>query len=201
MSRVKLDESRANALKESQNYWGFANFPNQVFRRAIKDGFNFTLMVVGRSGLGKSTFINTLFLAEINDLNEAPSAALQGSTVRIEEKHQLDVEFMKQLHGRVNIVPVIAKADCLTRDELRRFKTQVTAEKLRSRLPFAVVGSNILKEENGKKIRYSFVFQLDIREHDLKKEVELRKVELERLKQEACACSFHFKFFRYRYWF
>ncbi|VDM81926.1 unnamed protein product, partial [Strongylus vulgaris] len=42
--RAKLDESRTS-VAEAQNYWGFANFPNQVFRRAIKDGFNFTLMV------------------------------------------------------------------------------------------------------------------------------------------------------------
>lgn len=32
---------------------------------------------------------------------------------------------MKQLHNRVNIVPVIAKADCLTKDELKKFKAQV----------------------------------------------------------------------------
>lgn len=37
----------------------------------------------------------------------------------------LDIEFMKQLHTRVNIVPVIAKADCLTKDELKKFKAQV----------------------------------------------------------------------------
>ncbi|KAK6726514.1 hypothetical protein RB195_004689 [Necator americanus] len=252
MSRAKLDESRSS-LTEPQNYWGFANFPNQVFRRAIKDGFNFTLMVVGRSGLGKSTFINTLFMAEIHDLKEKPPPT--GSTVRIEEKQvklventvklnltlvdtpgfgdavnntrcwepiisyvdgkfleyfceetkierkerpadkcvhlclyfiepsghglkPLDIEFMKQLHSRVNIVPVIAKADCLTREELKKFKAQinkditsndiklykfpeiedekdkVASEKLRNCLPFAVVGSNVLKEEGGKRIRY-----------------------------------------------
>nr|CDJ98256.1 Cell division GTP binding protein domain containing protein [Haemonchus contortus] len=210
-------------------------------------------MVVGRSGLGKSTFINTLFLAEINDLKTPPPPT--GSTVRIEEKNvklventvklnltlvdtpgfgdavnntrcwepiihyvdgkfleffceetkierkdrpvdkcvhlclyfiepsghglkPLDIEFMKQLHTRVNIVPVIAKADCLTKDELRKFKAQVNkeivaneiklykfpeldeekdkaaSERLRNCLPFAIVGSNLLKEEGGKKIRY-----------------------------------------------
>lgn len=96
----KLDDSRLTSQKEIQNYWGFANFPNQVFRRAVKNGFDFTLMVVGkplviftvvkieflgRSGLGKSTFINTLFLAEINNLNEkdAPPTST-ASTVRVE---------------------------------------------------------------------------------------------------------------------
>lgn len=33
--------------KELDGYVGFANFPNQVYRKAIKKGFEFTLMVVG----------------------------------------------------------------------------------------------------------------------------------------------------------
>ncbi|KAJ3268075.1 fork head transcription factor Sep1, partial [Blyttiomyces sp. JEL0837] len=40
---------------------GFSNLPNQVHRKSIKKGFQFTLMVVGESGLGKSTLVNTLF--------------------------------------------------------------------------------------------------------------------------------------------
>lgn len=34
--------------KELDGYVGFANFPNQVYRKAIKKGFEFTLMVVGK---------------------------------------------------------------------------------------------------------------------------------------------------------
>ena len=37
----------------------------------------------------------------------------------------LDIEFMKQLHNLVNIVPVIAKADTLTAPELKRLKLRV----------------------------------------------------------------------------
>ncbi|CAL2028509.1 hypothetical protein CAEBREN_06046 [Caenorhabditis brenneri] len=258
MSSRTTNSSLRQDPKETQNYWGFANFPNQVFRRAVKNGFDFTLMVVGRSGLGKSTFINTLFLAEINNLTEKDASPVTPlpSTVRVEEKlvklvensvslnltlvdtpgfgdavnnskcwepivnyveskffehfceetridrgekiddkcvhlclyfiepsghglKPIDIELMKHLHGRVNIVPVIAKADCLTRDELRRFKAQivkdaeaaeiklykfpeledpstdkVTVEKLRKALPFAIIGSNSLKEKDGKRIRY-----------------------------------------------
>ena len=38
----------------------------------------------------------------------------------------LDVEFMKRLHDKVNIIPIIAKADTLTPDECREFKKTVS---------------------------------------------------------------------------
>lgn len=37
----------------------------------------------------------------------------------------LDVEFMQRLHDKVNIIPVIAKADTMTPDECAQFKKQV----------------------------------------------------------------------------
>ena len=58
----------SNHLTKSKvldGYVGFANLPNQVYRKAVKKGFEFNLMVIGESGLGKSTFINSLFLAEL----------------------------------------------------------------------------------------------------------------------------------------
>eukprot|EP00056_Hartaetosiga_gracilis_P002577 m.55098 g.55098 ORF g.55098 m.55098 type:complete len:418 (+) comp11113_c0_seq2:115-1368(+) len=44
---------------------GFANLQNQIHRAAVERGFEFTLMVAGRSGLGKSTFVNSLFSSKI----------------------------------------------------------------------------------------------------------------------------------------
>ncbi|KAI1703388.1 septin domain-containing protein [Ditylenchus destructor] len=229
---------------------GFANFPHQVFRRCIKNGFEFNLMVVGQSGLGKSTFLNSLFLAEVHDQKAEPSKAIP-STVKIESKTMkivendvrvtitfidtpgfgdlvdnsncwdsivqyiegnfskylneetkierspviedqrvhlclyfiaptghslkaLDLECMRALQDRVNIIPVIAKADTLTAEEMSQFKQNIlndikkheirlykfpdeehtdleikgkTATRdYRTRIPFAVIGSNLLKE-------------------------------------------------------
>ena len=38
----------------------------------------------------------------------------------------LDIEFMKNLHDKVNIIPLIAKADTMTPEECAKFKKQVT---------------------------------------------------------------------------
>uniref|UniRef100_H3B688 Zgc:63587 n=1 Tax=Latimeria chalumnae TaxID=7897 RepID=H3B688_LATCH len=242
---------------DSAGYVGFANLPNQVHRKSVKKGFEFTLMVVGESGLGKSTLINSLFLTDLYPERYIPGAAekiertvqIEASTVEIEERgvklrltvvdtpgygdainsqdcfktiihyidnqferylhdesglnrrhivdnrvhccfyfispfghglKPLDVEFMKALHSKVNIVPVIAKADTLTLKERERLKRRVLDEigehgiriyqlpdadsdedeefkeqtrVLKASIPFAVIGSNQLIEVKGKKIR------------------------------------------------
>lgn len=44
---------------------GFSSLPEQVHRKSIKKGFEFTILVVGDSGLGKSTLINSLFMTDL----------------------------------------------------------------------------------------------------------------------------------------
>ena len=39
--------SSSMSSKDIDNYVGFANLPNQVYRKSVKKGFEFTLMVVG----------------------------------------------------------------------------------------------------------------------------------------------------------
>ena len=39
----------------------------------------------------------------------------------------LDIEIMKRLHDKVNIIPLMAKADTMTPDECREFKKTVSA--------------------------------------------------------------------------
>ncbi|XP_042561523.1 septin 4a isoform X2 [Clupea harengus] len=92
----------------------------------------------------------------------------------------LDIEFMRALHGKVNIVPVLAKADSLTPAEIRRKKIKIREEierfgihiyqfpdcdsdededfkhqdrELKESIPFAVIGSNMLFESKGRRFR------------------------------------------------
>ncbi|XP_059932392.1 septin 4b isoform X2 [Gadus macrocephalus] len=242
---------------QDKEYVGFATLPNQVHRKSVKKGFDFTLMVAGESGLGKSTLVNSLFLTDLykdRRLLNAEERIMQTveitkHTVDIEEKgvklkltivdtpgfgdavnntecwkpvadyidqqfeqyfrdesglnrkniqdnrvhcclyfispfghglRPLDVEFMKALHEKVNIVPVLAKADTLTPMEVRRKKIKIREEieqygikiyqfpdcdsdededfkqqdqELKDSIPFAVIGSNTVVEAKGKRVR------------------------------------------------
>jgi septin 7 len=46
---------------------------------------------------------------------------------------QIDIEFMRRLHTKVNLIPVIAKADTLTDEEIADFKARVSATRTYSR--------------------------------------------------------------------
>uniref|UniRef100_A0AAQ5Z9Q4 Septin n=1 Tax=Amphiprion ocellaris TaxID=80972 RepID=A0AAQ5Z9Q4_AMPOC len=215
--------------KNLEGYVGFASLPNQVYRKSVKRGFEFTLMVVGESGLGKSTLINSLFLTDLYSAEyPGPSHRIK-KTVQVEQSKvlikeggpiidhidskfedylnsesrvnrrqmpdsrihcclyfiapsghglkPLDIEFMKRLHEKVNVIPLIAKADTLTPEECQQFKKQIMREiqehkikiyefpetddeeenrlvkKIKDKLPLAVVGSNTIIEVNGKRVR------------------------------------------------
>ncbi|KAJ1645996.1 Septin spn4 [Coemansia asiatica] len=201
-----MSATDANGLASAQSASGgigIANLPNQLHKIVTKKGTNFSLMVVGESGTGKTTFINTLLTTEIIEpLEDAARRKKQlDKTVDInihkaelEEKmfnvklnvvdtpgfgdfvnnidcwlpvvdfienqyeqylrqeqqpvrkgivdmrvhaclyfirpnghtlKPLDVRAMKAIGARVNLIPVIAKADTLSPAALRQFKKRV----------------------------------------------------------------------------
>ncbi|XP_060774558.1 septin 9b isoform X2 [Neoarius graeffei] len=55
-------------------YVGIDAILEQMRRKAMKQGFEFNIMVVGQSGLGKSTLINTLFKSKVSRRSVMPSS-------------------------------------------------------------------------------------------------------------------------------
>ncbi|UJR29877.1 hypothetical protein I4U23_017425 [Adineta vaga] len=77
-------QQTAPRIREISSDIGFVSLPDQVHRRAVKKGFEFNLMVVGQSGLGKSTFINTLFQTELYGQDFLSTVHWEKKTVTID---------------------------------------------------------------------------------------------------------------------
>ena len=45
--------------RDVEGYVGFANLPNQVYRKAVKKGFEFSLMVVGKYSTRSPNILET----------------------------------------------------------------------------------------------------------------------------------------------
>uniref|UniRef100_A0A8C7ZXA6 Septin n=1 Tax=Oryzias sinensis TaxID=183150 RepID=A0A8C7ZXA6_9TELE len=234
--RVSTNEEKRTL--ELSGHVGLRSLPDQLVKRAVKQGYSFNILCVGETGIGKSTLINTLFriifeneeashydeevkvLPRTYDLQES-NVNLKLTVVHtvgfgdqinhvkssepileyidaqfkryLEEELKikrslwnyhdtrihaclyfiapnghslkaLDLVTMKKLDSKVNIIPVIAKADTLTRNELVNLKIKVMSElvsngvqiyqfptedeavaeinsSMNTQLPFAVIGS------------------------------------------------------------
>ncbi|KAF6771484.1 hypothetical protein AHF37_09644 [Paragonimus kellicotti] len=83
---------QTDITSEEDSRLGFGNLPDQMHRKAVKKGFNFTLMVVGESGLGKSTLINSLFMQDLYKDREIPDAANRIQRTTVMEKRQIELD-------------------------------------------------------------------------------------------------------------
>ncbi|XP_039632457.1 septin-9 isoform X1 [Polypterus senegalus] len=59
-------ETPMSRSQEPFGYVGIESVLDQMRRKAMKTGFEFNIMVVGQSGLGKSTLVNTLFKSRVS---------------------------------------------------------------------------------------------------------------------------------------
>ncbi|XP_020740352.1 septin-1 isoform X2 [Odocoileus virginianus] len=75
-----------------KEYVGFAALPNQLHRKSVKKGFDFTLMVAGESGLGKSTLINSLFLTNLYEDRQIPEASARLTQTLTIERRGVEIE-------------------------------------------------------------------------------------------------------------
>lgn len=67
MAETLAETTHWGALKtEVAGYVGIDTLQEQIRKKVLRKGFEFNIIVVGRSGLGKSTLINTLFKANIS---------------------------------------------------------------------------------------------------------------------------------------
>ncbi|XP_033747625.1 septin-2-like isoform X1 [Pecten maximus] len=119
-------ESKNKDHEDDDEFIGFATLPDQVHRKAVKRGFEFGLMVVGETGLGKSTLINSLFLTDLYKDRKIPNVEeTVKKTVQIEKK-QLEIEergvklrltivdtpgFNDSVNGEENWTPIIHYID------------------------------------------------------------------------------------------
>lgn len=74
---------KPEALTVLDGYVGFDTLTEQIRKKALQQGFEFNVMVVGGAGLGKSTLINTLFRGTISRRSCYPEQYVTPSTVEI----------------------------------------------------------------------------------------------------------------------
>ncbi|KAI7901413.1 Septin-domain-containing protein [Cokeromyces recurvatus] len=97
-------------------YVGFDTITQQIERKSLKRGFQFNVMVVGQTGLGKSTLINTLFASHLIDSKGRKNAEdLKKQTTKIESMSHVIEENGVVL--RLNIVDTPGYGDQVNNED------------------------------------------------------------------------------------
>ncbi|PAV77862.1 hypothetical protein WR25_19989 [Diploscapter pachys] len=196
---IPSKKSEPGRTVELNGHVGFDSLPHQLVKKCVEAGFQFNLMCVGETGMGKTTLIESLFNMKLDFQpcnNELKTVELRTKTYDVAEGgvrvklrlvetagfgdqldkdksaqvivdylesqferylqeelkvrrmlaymddtrihaclyfisptghglKALDIVTLRELSKRVNVIPVIAKADTTCKDELARFKNKV----------------------------------------------------------------------------
>ncbi|CCK72358.1 septin CDC3 KNAG_0J02790 [Huiozyma naganishii CBS 8797] len=71
--------------RQITGYVGFANLPKQWHRKSVRRGFNLNVLCVGRTGLGKTTLINSLFNENFSDTGVRSGETPDGNDQSLDE--------------------------------------------------------------------------------------------------------------------
>mmetsp|Transcript_9778 Transcript_9778/g.29728 ORF Transcript_9778/g.29728 Transcript_9778/m.29728 type:complete len:374 (-) Transcript_9778:89-1210(-) len=152
------------------------------------DGFPFTVKLIDTPGYGDHMSIERYFESIVNYVDKQMQKIYEAehSTSRKASQHwfeegidvllyfiaphrlkQIDIELMRRLHQKVTLIPILAKADCMTNRELVEFKHTLMDRLDRERIeifhpPFAVIAYESVKTDDdgnlvvGRKYEWGF---------------------------------------------
>ncbi|XP_051472823.1 septin-10 isoform X5 [Apus apus] len=100
---------------------GFDSLPDQLVKKAIKQGFSFNILCIGETGIGKSTLMNSLFKTHFDDpvsTHFLPSVQLRAQTYGLQESNVLlkltivhTVGFGDQINKEDSYQPIVDYID------------------------------------------------------------------------------------------
>ncbi|AET37523.1 septin CDC10 Ecym_1284 [Eremothecium cymbalariae DBVPG len=100
------------------SYVGFDTITAQIEHRLLKRGFQFNIMVVGHSGLGKSTLINSLFASHLIDSSTGKDITKEPITKTTEIKVSYHSLIEDKVRLNVNCIDTPGFGDQINNDKV-----------------------------------------------------------------------------------
>lgn len=114
---IDIAGTEANLVNPS-SYVGFDSITSQIEHRLLKKGFQFNVMVVGHSGLGKSTMINTLFASHLIDSSSGKDITEEPITRTTEIKVSSHSLLEDRVRLNVNVIDTPGFGDQINNDKV-----------------------------------------------------------------------------------